>query len=306
MRISNGVKTVAVIPAYNEARFIGSVVLQTRSLVDAVIVVDDGSADNTAEIARAAGAIVLRHKQNQGKGKALQTGLRAARHLYPEAVVLLDGDGQHLPSEISAVLSPILSGEADMVVGSRYLNGHSQVPRARVWGHKVFNFLTHRASGVYLTDSQNGFRAFSARVLDTLNFHSNGFSVESEMQWLAQQHGWRVKEVPVTVLYTDKPKRPAFFQGLIVLDGMLRFIGQHRPLLSFSLIGLLLLMTGMGWGFCVVEIYRRTQLLAVGYALLCVMLTILGSLCISTGFIIHSLRGLILSLIRNTDSKDIG
>ncbi len=125
------------------------------------------------------------------------------------------------------------------------------------------------------------------------------------MQLLAQQHGWRVKEVPVTVLYADKPKRPAFFQGLIVLDGILRFIAQHRPLLSFSLIGLLLLMTGMGWGFCVVEIYCRTQLLAVGYALLCVMLTILGSLCISTGFIIHSLRGLILSLIRNTDLRNM-
>jgi glycosyltransferase involved in cell wall biosynthesis len=300
MRVSNGVRTVAIIPAYNEERFIGSVVLQTRSLVDMVIVVDDGSTDNTAEIARAAGAMVLRHEQNQGKGKALHTGLWAARQLYPEAVVLLDGDGQHLPSEIPAVLAPVLAGEADMVVGSRYLNGHSQVPRSRVWGHRVFNFLTHRTSGVYLTDSQNGFRAFSARVLDTLNFHSNGFSVESEMQLLAQQYGWRVKEVPVTVLYAEKPKRSALLQGLMVLDGILRLIGQHRPLLTFTLMGSILLLTGMGWGFCVVEIYRRTQLLAIGYALLCVMLTILGSICISTGFIIHSLRGLILSLTHNT------
>lgn len=299
MRVSNGAKTVAVIPAYNEERFIGSVVLQTRSLVDAVIVVDDGSTDKTAEIARAAGAIVLRHERNQGKGRALQTGLQAARRFHPEAIVLLDGDGQHLPSEIPVVLAPVLAGEADMVVGSRYLNGHSRVPLARVWGHRVFNFLTHRASGVHLTDSQNGFRAFSARVLDALDFHSNGFSVESEMQLLARQHGWRVAEVPVTVLYTEKPKRSAWVQGLMVLDGILRFIGQHRPLLTFSLMGLLLLMTGMGWGFCVVEIYRRTQTLAVGYALICVMLTILGAICISTGFVLHSLRGLITSLLQN-------
>lgn len=300
MGVGNGARVVAVIPAYNEERFIGSVVLQARSLVDVVIVVDDGSTDNTAGIARAAGATVLRHEQNQGKGKALRTGLWAARQLYPEAVVLLDGDGQHLPSEIPAILDPVLAGEADMVVGSRYLNGHSRVPLMRVWGHRLFNFLTYHTSGVYLTDSQNGFRAFSAQVLDALNFHSDGFSVESEMQMLARQHGWKLKEVPVTVLYAGKPKRSVFFHGLMVLDGILRFIGQHRPLLSFSLMGLLLLMTGMGWGFCVAEIYRRTQLLAVGYALLCVMFTILGAICISTGFVIHSLRALILGL-RNTD-----
>ncbi|MBO9370916.1 MAG: glycosyltransferase family 2 protein [Chloroflexi bacterium] len=297
---SGETEVVAVIPAYNEARFIGSVVLQTRALVDQVIVVDDGSTDGTGEIARAAGAIVVRHEQNQGKGKALRTGLNEARRLRPRAVVLLDGDGQHLPAEIPSLLAPIRAGEADMVVGTRYLNGSSRVPLARVWGHRFFNLLTNHTSGVHLTDSQNGFRAFSGRVLDSLKFHSNGFSVESEMQMLARQHGWRVKEVPVTVLYDGKPKRSAFLQGLMVLDGILRYIGQHRPLLVFSLIGSLLLLIGMGWGFCVVEIYRRTQMLAVGYALICVMLTILGSICISTGFILHSLRGLILNLLQGT------
>ncbi len=292
-------EVVAVIPAYNEARFIGSVVLQTRALVDQVIVVDDGSTDGTGEIARAAGAIVVRHEQNQGKGRALRTGLNEARRLRPRAVVLLDGDGQHLPAEIPSLLAPIRAGEADMVVGSRYLNNSSRVPRARVWGHQFFNLLTNRTSGVHLTDSQNGFRAFSGRVLDSLKFHSNGFSVESEMQMLARQHGWRVKEVPVTVIYDGRPKRSAVLQGLMVLDGILRYIGQHRPLLVFSLIGSLLLLTGMGWGFCVVEIYRRTQMLAVGYALICVMLTIIGSICISTGFVLHSLRGLILNLLQS-------
>lgn len=295
-----GTNVVAIIPAYNEARFIGSVVLQTRKYVEKVIVVDDGSTDATAEIAHAAGAVVVRHERNLGKGKALNTGLQIARGFCPRAVVLLDGDGQHLPSEIPRVLAPILNGEADMTVGSRYLDGNSRVPRIRVWGHRFFNFLINRSSGVPLTDSQSGFRAFSSHVLDALNFHSSGFSVELEMQWLARQQGWRVKEVPVTILYADKPKRPVWVQGLSVLDGFLRFIGQERPMLTFSLIGLLLLLTGMGWGVCVVEIYRRTQLLAVGYALICVMLTILGSICISTGFILHSLRDLITSLVKST------
>lgn len=296
----NGRKVVAVIPAYNEERFIGSVVLQTRRFVDIVIVVDDGSNDATGEIARAAGALVIRHKGNQGKGKALTTGLKHARELQPRAVVLLDGDGQHLPTEIPAVLAPILNGEADMVVGSRYLNRHSRVPFLRIMGHHVFNFFTNRASGVHLTDSQNGFRSFSAQVLNALSFHSNGFSVESEMQFLAWECGWKVKEVPVTVCYTDKPKRPVLFHGLVVLDGILKFIGRRRPLFSFSVLGSLLLLTGIGWGFCVVEIYRRTLELAIGYALICVMLIILGATAISTGIILHSVRGFLTDLIRDS------
>ncbi len=297
---------IAVIPAYNEERFIGSVVIQTRRFVETVIVVDDGSSDATGEIARAAGAVVLTHERNQGKGKALETGLKKARELLPGAVVILDADGQHLPAEIPRLLAPILSGEADMVVGSRYLDGNSRVPFLRIMGHRVFNSLTNHTSGVHLTDSQNGFRAFSGRVLNALSFHSNGFSVESEMQFLAREYGWKVKEVPVTVRYTDKPKRSVFVHGLMVLDGMLKFIGRRRPLFVFSVIGSLLLLIGMGWGFCVVEIYRRTLQLAVGYALICVLLIILGSTALSTGIVLHSVRGLVLDLFQHLGCRSAG
>ncbi len=294
----NAGRVVAVIPAYNEERFIGSVVLATRQFVDTVIVVDDGSTDATVEIARAAGALVLCHERNQGKGKALQTGLKKARELSPAVVVVLDGDGQHLPKEIPTVVAPILKGEADMVVGSRYLNGGSRVPLLRVWGHQVFNFLTNQASGVPLTDSQNGFRAFSARVLDALSFRSDGFSVESEMQFLASEHGWRVREVPVTVLYADKPKRSVLLHGAAVLNDLIEFVGQRRPLFFFTLFGSLVLSLGMVWGLVVVEIYRQTLQLAVGYALVCVMLVILGSTFLATGFILHSVRGLLTEMMR--------
>jgi glycosyltransferase involved in cell wall biosynthesis len=291
-------QVVAVIPAHNEERFIGSVVLRARTHADLVMVVDDGSTDATAEIAEAAGAVVIRHERNQGKGTALNTGFQKARDFCACCVVLLDADGQHFPEEIPVLLAPILSGEADLVIGSRYLNGRDRrVPGHRVWGHRVFNMLTRAASGVGATDSQSGFRAMSQRALRELSFSSAGFSVESEMQFLARERGLRVVEAPITPDYAEKPKRPVVQHGLMVLNGVLRLIGQYRPLLFFGLPGLIVLVIGLGWGVYVVELYRLRGGLAVGYAMISVLLTILGSLGLFAGIILHSIRGLLLELV---------
>jgi glycosyltransferase involved in cell wall biosynthesis len=299
-------RTVAVIPAYNEERYIGSVVLKTLPLVDTVIVVDDGSTDATAQIAQRAGALVVRHEENRGKGMALNTGFRRAREMAPDALVLLDGDGQHLPEESQSVLAPVLNGDADIVVGSRYLTGNSGVPATRAWGHGIFTRLTNVVTGTRVTDSQCGFRAFSPRALDSITFASEGFTVESEMQFLANQHGLRLVEVPITSDYVEKPKRPLALHGMLVLNGILRLIGQYRPLLFFGVPGLIVLLLGMGWGWWVVEVYRRTQNLAVGYALVSVLLSILGGLSLFTGLMLHSVRGLLIDLLRAPNAASVG
>jgi glycosyltransferase involved in cell wall biosynthesis len=295
---------VAVIPAYNEDRFIGSVVLKARRYVDVVIVVDDGSTDATGEIAEAAGAVVVRHAQNGGKGTALNSGFRRACELGAEAVIVLDGDGQHLTVEIGQVVAPIIAGEADIVVGSRYLREGSAVPRHRVWGHRVFTGLTNLLSGVRVTDSQSGFRAFSGQAVQAICFQSNGFSVESEMQFLADEHHLRMMEVPISACYEDKPKRSVLAHGVMVLNGVLRLVGQYRPLLFFGAPSFVLFLAGLGWGAWVVEIYRNSQTLAVGYALISVLLATLGSLGLFTAIILHSVRGLLLSMLnpRREDS----
>ena len=287
---------VIVIPAYNEERFIGSIVLMAQQVSQHVIVVDDGSTDQTAEIARLAGARVERHPTNLGKGAALNTGLSLARLEKPDVVVMLDADGQHSPAEISQIASPVLAGQADIVIGSRYLAGGSQTPRHRIWGHWIFNWLTKVASGVSTSDSQSGFRAFSPRAMEVIAFQSAGFSVESEMQFLIQQHKLRLVEVPVNIKYVDKPKRNVLSHGMLVLNGLLRLIGQYRPLVFFGVPGAIILLAGIGWGWYVVEIYRRVQQLAVGYAMVSVLLAIIGSLLLATGIILHSVRGMLLDI----------
>ena len=292
-------KIIAVIPAYNEERFIGSVVLKAQKYAYQVVVVDDGSTDATAEIAAAAGAVVVKHEHNLGKGMALNTGFNKARELSPEAVVTIDADGQHVPEETINVVMPVLENQADIVVGSRYMEQTSDVPRHRILGHIFFNFMSTHASGVPLTDSQSGFRAFSRRALNAIAFNSSGFSVESEMQFLARDHNLKMMEVPITILYTDKPKRPVLAHGLMVLNGILRLVGQYRPLLFFGMPGFFLILAGLGWGTWVIDIYRSSHILPLGYSLISVLLIILGNLVLFTGIILHSVRGLLLDMVRS-------
>ena len=296
-------RVVVVIPAFNEDRFIGSVVIKVLKHPVTVIVVDDGSQDDTAAVAGAAGATVIRHDENLGKGAALNTGLGEARKQDPGAVVLLDADGQHIPEELGQLLSPILENKADLVLGSRYIRGVSVVPRHRIWGHWAFNWITRLGSGIGSTDSQSGFRALSPRALQVLSFSSRGFSVESEMQYIIREHDLRLVEVPITIQYVEKPKRNVIQHGLLVLNGILRLTGQYRPLLFFGVPGFFLLLAGFIWGWRVVDIYRHFQNLAVGYTMISLLLTIIGMVTLTTGIILHSMRGLLTELFTKMSKR---
>ena len=190
---------VAVIPAYNEERFIGSVVLNTLHYAHHVIVVDDGSTDRTALLAGLAGAYVVEMPHNGGKGLALNAGFREARRLDPAVIVMLDGDAQHDSAEIPLLTAPIIADRADVVIGSRFLETRSDIPRWRRVGQHTLTLVTNKASGASISDSQSGFRAFRPEALDMLHFRTAGLSVESEMQFLLEQSDLRTFEVPISV-----------------------------------------------------------------------------------------------------------
>jgi len=287
---------VAAIPAYNEERFIGSVVLWVKRYVDLVLVIDDGSTDRTSELAEAAGAIVCRQELNRGKGQAVNVAFAEARSRHASALVLIDGDGQHRAEEINTVLEPVLSGTADMVVGSRFLSVRSRIPAYRQVGQYALTLATNLGSGVRLTDSQSGFRAFSRAAIDALSFRGSGFSVESEMQFLVREHGLQVAEVPISVVYEEPAKRNPIAHGMAVVNGIVRLISQGRPLFFFGVPGLLLAMLGLVVGGNVVRIYEHHQQLAIGYGMLSLLLTVVGILTVFTGIVLHALRGLLVAL----------
>ena len=288
--------TIALIPAFNEERFIGSLVLTVQEYVSQVIVVDDGSADHTAQIARRAGAVVLRHQVNQGKAAAVNTGFNYLRQQNPAAVVMLDGDGQHSADDIPAVLAPVMEDGADIVVGSRFLAVKSDIPAYRQVGQHSLTLLTNLASGTRISDSQSGYRAFSARAIEALTFGQGGFSLESEMQFLANEHNLQVVEVPIKVTYNEPAKRNPVSHGVQVVNAILRLVGQTRPLLFFGGSGVLTLTAGVALGLVVVNIFARTRTLAIGYGLVTVILCVLGALLFFAGILLHSIRSLLNEL----------
>lgn len=290
---------LVAVPAYNEERFIGSVVIQARLSGLSVLVIDDGSDDRTAAVAAAAGAMVERHGRNMGKAEALNTAFRIARRTGARALVVLDGDGQHDVSETWNLLAPIISGEADIVIGSRFLSASAgDIPTMRRLGQKAMTLFTNVGSGAPATDSQSGFRAFSRHAIETLLFGANGFSVEAEMQFWAREHGLRITEVPIKAIYLDPPKRNVVSHGVQVLNGVLQLVSRHRPILFFAVPGAFLQLVGLGFALLVSSIYQSTQVLAVGYSLIAVLCILAGLLSLFTGVLLHSVRATFLDLER--------
>jgi glycosyltransferase involved in cell wall biosynthesis len=214
----SGQKLVAVIPAYNEAGHVGNVVRAVKALADDVVVVDDGSSDGTSVEARAAGAHVYRHLVNRGLGGSVATGLRAALRLGADVIVTLDGDGQHVAAEIVDVAAPVLRGEADFVIGSRMLDPKG-MPLVRRLANCLANVCTWILFGVRVSDSQSGFRAFSRKVAESIDIRTSRMEVSSEIVAEVTHRGFRIVEVPITVIYThySLSKGQSFKVGLQTL-----------------------------------------------------------------------------------------
>jgi polyprenyl-phospho-N-acetylgalactosaminyl synthase len=199
-------KVTAVIAAYNEAGAIGPVIQGLAPQVAEIIVVDDGSKDATADVARSAGAVVLRHPINRGQGAALQSGITLALARGAEIVVTFDADGQHVAADIPRLVAPVVRGEADIALGSRFLGGTSNVPPLRRVLLKGAVLFTRMTTGLSLTDAHNGLRALSRRAAETIRIRQDRMAHASEIVSEIAKHELRYVEIPITVLYTDYSK----------------------------------------------------------------------------------------------------
>jgi glycosyltransferase involved in cell wall biosynthesis len=286
---------LAVIPAYNESKNIGPVIAEVSKYVDHIIVVDDGSVDRTKEVAANMNARVIRNKRNMGKGFALKRGIIECLRYNPDIVVTIDADGQHDPSEIPKLLSPIISEEADVVIGSRYVPGSiTDAPFYRKIGLYLLNNINRVLVKTSVTDSQSGYRAYTKNVLSTiLKYDASGYAVEVEQLALLENSGFRVMEVPITVKYrgldiTSKSK--PFPHGAHILYAIFRIAVERKPLLFFGLSGLLLLILSIMPASELLAIFNETRYFSLPLALISVSLAFFGVILILISFIFFALK----------------
>lgn len=293
-------KGIAIfIPAYNEEKTIAAVVLLSKKFGN-VYVIDDGSEDRTATIARLAGATVIRRGKNGGYGAALRSAFAAARKIDADAYVFLDGDLQHDPEEIPSVAAPVLSGKADACLGSRFLGKAVGAPFGRLGGVRLVNGLSSIRTGRQRLDFECGFRAYSKNAIRKIELAQDGYEAGSEAIALALDAGLSVVEVPVTVRYFDGGRNP-LAHGVGLVSHILNAIARRKPLLFFAGSGFAMLIVSGFLGIFVVKTYYGTGMLATGSAFLTVFTGIAGLVLLSIGINIYTL-GTLLDGKRNGGS----
>ena len=258
-------KIAICIPAYNEENSIEKIIKKSKSYSELVVVCDDGSDDNTSKIAKSAGALVLKHEINCGKGAAMKTLFNYCREKNIDVMITIDGDGQFLPDEIPKILSPILEKKCDVVIGFRYANS-LEMPKYRKVGNKMLDKFTNLASDLSFRDTQGGFRAYSKNAINKINFSTNGFGVDSEILIDAAKKGLKIQEESVTVIYKTgnktSTKDPIAHSGEVIIS-LIELIAIHHPLKLLGIPGFILMIVGIILATNVITLFNEDRYFSI-------------------------------------------
>jgi glycosyltransferase involved in cell wall biosynthesis len=220
-------KYALLIPAYNEEENIKGVIQKSQKFVKDIFVVDDGSQDMTSLISRKAGAYVIRHEKNRGKGAAIITGFSEILKRNFDAVITIDADGQHLPSEIPVLITAFEHADGDIIIGERLIN-LDKMPFHRYLANKIGKFFISRAAGTHLRDTQSGFRIYSKEVIKRVIIDTRGFEMETEILLKARKAGFRIGSTRVTTVYADnhpshfRPVKDFYKISILVLKNLFK------------------------------------------------------------------------------------
>ena len=283
---------LACIPAYNEENHIADVIKKSLLYVDQVVVCDDGSTDDTANIAKSAGAIVI-SQSNQGYGAAISTLFDYARRNNAKIMVTLDSDGQHNPEQIPLLLDAIITHGVDVAVGSRFL-GDTEASGYRKAGIKIITSATNYGTNLKISDSQSGFRAYSQKAISTIHPTEQGMSVSTEILLKISNKGLSLAEVPISIIYgPDTSEHNSVSHGVSVLMNTLKYISIKHPIKFYGIPGLFLTILGVILGGVFLDAYLNDQVVFYGSLLGAVVLFLLGAILSVTAIILFSIANLI-------------
>jgi len=280
------------IPAYNEEGPIADVIKRASNYADRIIVYDDGSSDQTSKEAKKAGAFVIRDDKNRGKGAALKSLFDYAKENNADAMVTIDGDGQFLPEEIPKLLNPILEKKSDVVIGYRF-DDKTEMPNYRKFGNKVLDKITNLASELPFKDTQSGFRSYSKKAINSINFTDTGFGVDSEILVSASRNKLKISEEKVTVIYDTgwetSTKNPVSHTGG-VLSSLIELIALRHPLKYLGIPGMALIIFGVIYSGIVISIFNEIRYFSIPSTLLALGTLMIGLTLVLVGFILYAIQ----------------
>ena len=271
------------IPAYNEEKNIASIITKLKNITDSIIVCDDGSSDMTSEISKNLGAIVISHKKNMGYGAAIRTIFQKSVELDSDILVTFDADGQHRIDDVNKILQPLENNEADIVIGSRFLDNETKVPNYRKIGIKVITQVTNASLKKKLTDSQSGFRAYNKQALTQISPSEMGMGISTEILIKASSKGLRIAEIPITILYHDDAStHNPVSHGTSVLVSTIKFTSIEHPLKFYGIPSIIFLIIGSAFTYSAIQYYveigrLNTNLTVIGAGAILIGLVLLIS-----------------------------
>ena len=294
-------KIIVGIPAFNEEKNIASIITKLMDITDTIIVCNDGSNDLTSEIAEKMGAVVINHEKNLGYGGAIRSIFLRAKEMEGDILVTFDADGQHRIEDIEKVTEPIINQEADLVIGSRFLDdSEKEVPQYRKVGIKVITKLTNASIKKELTDSQSGFRAYSKNVINELNPSELGMGISTEILIKATSKNFKIVEVPIKIIYSgDTSTHNPVSHGSSVLLSTIKYTSIEHPLKFYGVPSVIFLIVGAVFTSWAINFYIEIGRLNTNLTIIAAGCILIGAVLLLTTILLYSL----ISVVRENSNK---
>ena len=278
------------IPAFNEEKNIGKIIVTLKKITNHIIVCDDGSSDLTREIAEGLGAKVISHTKNMGYGEAIKSIFNEAKKNETDILVTFDADGQHRPEDIMSLTKPIIDQHAEVVIGSRFLKNETDMPKYREIGVKILTKVTNMSIKENLTDSQSGLRAYQKKVLQNISLTDSGMGISTEILIKSHQKEFRIVEVPIQILYgEDTSTHNPVSHGTSVLLSTIKYTSIQHPLKFYGIPAVIFLIVGMSFMIWTFQIYAESTTVITNIVLVGIGTLLLGAVLMISAILLYSL-----------------
>ena len=288
-------KVTIGIPAFNEEKNIAKIIVKLKKIYDEIIVCNDGSADLTGEIAENLGVIVINHKQNLGYGAGINSIIKKSKEIGTDILVTFDADGQHKVEDVIKVIEPIKNGDADLVIGSRFLSKTKEkIPEYRKIGINIITKVTNAGLKKKITDSQSGFRAYSKDLISKLDISDMGMGISTEILIKTNSLGFRITEIPITILYEGKTStQNTISHGTSVLFSTIKYTSIEHPLKFYGIPSLIFFVIGLSFTFLSIDYYMEVGRINPNITIVAAGTTAIAVILLVASVLLYSLANIV-------------